>query len=613
MAEARGAASLASDDTAAAPHTLAQAETASSKSSSALDKETEAEKETSQDDERDEDKRRAQEIRDQELEQQAVDEGHDADIPSSIGYVLDERGEAKRRKSIADRSRPTTAKGASKETATAVADADVEKGLAGDAKPDGDASGQDEEQEHDPNVVWWDGPDDPQNPFNWPTWHKALNCTLISALTFVTPLASSIFAPGVPALMAEFHSDSNELAAFVVSVYVLGFAFGPLLIAPLSEIYGRNIVYHVCNVCFIAFVVGCALAPSLNTLIAFRFLSGVFGSCPLTNGGGSIADMVSQEHRGAAMASFAVGPLLGPIIGPVAGGFLASAKGWRWVFWLLVILSGFLSVVFFFSMRETYAPLLLERKARRLRKETGNPLLRSKLDAGLTSADYFQRGIFRPLKMLAFSPIVLIFALYMAVVYGYLYLMFTSVTEVFQSTYGFGTNTVGLVYLGLGVGSMAGMVFFSAMSDRYTRRMAAKEGQGMKPEYRLQMLPLAAVLLPIGFFIYGWTAEYHKHWIAPILGMVVIGFANLVIFMSLQLYLVDAFTIYAASALAANTVVRSIAGAVLPLAGLQMYAKLGLGWGNSLLGFIALALVPAPFFINKYGEYLRKRFEIKDL
>ncbi|CAK7202204.1 hypothetical protein SEUCBS139899_004926 [Sporothrix eucalyptigena] len=602
MIEKRGPASLASSDTAAAPPSTPPAAAAaaaaslptidadtSSSTHSALDKEIERGR------------------HEYELEQQAVDEGHDADIPSSMGMVLDERGEARRRQSIASRSsRPGTSR-----VKSAGADGDVEKGVA--AADGEDASGDADDGDADPNVVWWDGPDDPSNPYNWPTWHKALNCVLISALTFITPLASSIFAPGVPALMAEFRSDSNELAAFVVSVYVLGFAFGPLLIAPMSEIYGRNIVYHVCNIGFIGFVVGCALAPSLNSLIAFRFLSGVFGSCPLTNGGGSIADMVSQEHRGAAMASFAVGPLLGPIIGPVAGGFLASAKGWRWVFWLIVIISGFLTVVLFFSMRETYAPLLLERKTRRLRKETGNQQLRSKLDAGLSPRDYFKRGIFRPLKMLAFSPIVLIFALYMAVVYGYLYLMFTSVTEVFESTYGFSTNTVGLVYLGLGVGSMIGMIFFSAMSDRYTRKMAAKEGQGMKPEYRLQMLPLGAVLLPVGFFIYGWTAQYHKHWIAPIIGMVVIGFANLVIFMSLQLYLVDAFTVYAASSLAANTVVRSIAGAVLPLAGLQMYDKLGLGWGNSLLGFIALALLPAPFFIQKYGEYLRKRFQIKDL
>ncbi|EPE04833.1 cycloheximide resistance protein [Ophiostoma piceae UAMH 11346] len=477
----------------------------------------------------------------------------------------------------------------------------------------GAANNTDDNDEDDPNIVGWDGPDDPENPYNWPTWRKVLNCGLISILTFVMPLASSIFAPGVPALMAEFKSSSNELGAFVVSVYILGFAFGPLLIAPLSEIYGRNPVYHVCNVCFIAFVVGCAKAPSLNSLIAFRFLSGIFGSCPLTNGGGSIADMVSQENRGAAMSMFAVGPLLGPIIGPVAGGFLASAEGWRWVFWLIVIVAGVVSIIFFLSMRETYAPLLLERKTQRLRKETGNPHLRSKLDSGLSPADYFKRSIVRPIKMLVYSPVVLIFAFYMAVVYGYLYLMFTSVTEVFQSVYGFDSDIVGLVYLGLGVGSLVGMAYFSLMSDRHIRKMAAKEGQGMKPEYRLHPMPVGAILLPIGFFIYGWTAEYHKHWIAPIIGMVVIGFANLIIFMAIQIYLVDAFSIYAASALAANTIVRSIAGAVLPLAGLQMYDKLGLGWGNSLLGFIAFAMIPAPFLILKYGEGLRLRFQIKDL
>lgn len=228
--------------------------------------------------------------------------------------------------------------------------------------------------------------------------------------------------------MREFNSDSEELAAFVVSVYVLGFAAGPLLFAPLSEIYGRTIVYHICNIGFIGFMLGCALAPTLNTLIVFRFLSGVFGACPITNGGGSIADMIPQQRRGAAMAIFSIGPLLGPIIGPVAGSFLAEAKGWRWDFWLLVIIAAALSVVMLFSMKETYAPVILERKTRRLRKETGNPLLRSKLDVGLSPRDYFKRGIIRPLKLLAKSPICIIFALYISVVYGFLYLMFTSIT-----------------------------------------------------------------------------------------------------------------------------------------------------------------------------------------
>lgn len=534
---------------------------------------------------------------------QATDEGHDADIPSSIGYVLNELGELKRRRSIAEQRRQSLA-----HRPQSCAEPDAGPGPDIPAKPE-----PDDTEEDDANVVWWDGPDDPQNPYNWPTWRKTLLCGIISCMTFLTPLTSSIFAPGVPELMKEFDNDSDELSAFVVSVYVLGFAFGPLFLAPLSEIYGRNIVYHICNVGFLGFIIGSALAPSLNALIVFRFLSGIFGSCPITNGGGSIADMVAQEHRGTAMSIYSVGPLLGPIVGPIAGGFLASAKGWRWVFWLVTIVSGCLSVVCAIFMRETYAPVLLQRKTMRLRAETGNDLLRSRLDIGLSGRDYFTRGIVRPLKMIVRSPVVQICSLFTSVVYGYLYLLFTSITEVFEDYYNFSTDMVGLVYLGLGVGSLIGMAYFSGLSDRHIKSQAIKYGGGLKPEYRLHVLPVGAITMPIGFFIYGWTAQYHTHWIAPLIGMAVIGFGNLICFMCLQLYLVDAFTIYAASALAANTVFRSIAGAVLPLAGLRMYSTLGLGWGNSLLGFIAVALIPIPFLFLRYGEFLRKKFELKNL
>jgi MFS family permease len=132
-----------------------------------------------------------------------------------------------------------------------------------------------------------------------------------------SPLGSSMFAPGVPEVMEEFQSTNLEIASFVVSVYLLGYTFGPLLIAPLSEMYGRLPIYHTCNVLYIIFNVACALAPSLNSLIVFRFFAGTAGSAPLTIGAGTIADMTSQERRGSAMAIWALGPLLGPVIGPV--------------------------------------------------------------------------------------------------------------------------------------------------------------------------------------------------------------------------------------------------------------------------------------------------------
>lgn len=191
--------------------------------------------------------------------------------------------------------------------------------------------------QQDPNIVDWESPTDPEKALNWSTGKKWANVAIISAVTFLTPLASSMVAPAVPLIMKEFHSSNETVASLVVSIYLLGYAIGPLGLAPLSEIYGRLPVYHACNAMFVIWTMACALAPSIGPLLVFRVLAGIAGSCPLTIGGGSIADLIAQEKRGAAMAIFALGPLMGPVIGPVAGGYLGEAAGWRWVFWLITI------------------------------------------------------------------------------------------------------------------------------------------------------------------------------------------------------------------------------------------------------------------------------------
>lgn len=202
-------------------------------------------------------------------------------------------------------------------------------------------------------------------------------------------------------------------------------------------------------------------------------------------------------------------------------------------------------------------------------------------------------------------------------------LLFTSITEVFQRYYGFSTSNVGLCFLGLGVGSFLGVAIFSAISDKIIKAKAEQvdaeaastgtEKKGMKPEYRLPPLPFAVLCLPLGLLLYGWTAEFRIHWIVPIIGTVFIGMGQLLLFMVLQMYLIDAFTVYAASAVAAITAVRSITGALLPLFGLSMYDKLGIGWGNSLLALVCLPLLLVSILLIRYGEALRERFQIKNL
>lgn len=187
------------------------------------------------------------------------------------------------------------------------------------------------------NIVSWSSESDPHNPRNWTKSKKFLNVGLLSFMSFLAPLASSMMAPGVMQIMEEFHSTNDLLASFVVSVYVLGFAIGPLIFAPLSEMYGRLPMYYICEIMFTIFSVACAVSKNMGSLIAFRFFAGMFGGVPLANGGGSISDMIPQESRGASMAAFAMGLLMGPVTGPVMGGYLVMAEGWRWVFWVIAI------------------------------------------------------------------------------------------------------------------------------------------------------------------------------------------------------------------------------------------------------------------------------------
>ncbi|KAK7728186.1 hypothetical protein SLS57_002656 [Botryosphaeria dothidea] len=364
----------------------------------------------------------------------------------------------------------------------------------------------------DPNIIDWDGLNDPENPMNWTEKKKWTNIGLMSFITLVTPLASSMLGPGIPNILADFDIHSNILASFVLSIYVLGFAVGPMIIAPMSEM----------------------------------------------------------------------------------------------VFWLLTIAAGVVTIVCFLFLRETYAPIILSYKVARLRKETNNPDLRSALapENPLPPRALFMHSILRPLQMLTRSLIIFLMALYASVIYGLLYLLFTTFTFVFEGAYGFSSGTVGLTYLGIGVGMLFGLVFMGFTSDRVIKR-AMQRGETLTPEHRLPLWLVVppALLLPVGLLIYGWTTEYAEsvHWIVPMLGTALFGFGMI----SLMTYLVDAFTTHAASVMAALTLLRSLFGAFLPLAGLDMYDALGLGWGNSLLAFIALAMVPVPVVFSLFGERIR--------
>jgi hypothetical protein len=199
----------------------------------------------------------------------AAAEGHDADIPTNVGSI---HGAPSNASPSLPTNRVESAKHLSMEL-----EKDLEKDLEKGHRP-GSLSSEDDAdeipEESNPNTVFWDGPDDPQNPMNWPVKKRWGTVIIVSAITFLTPLASSMFAPGVPEVMKTFNSTNEMLEGFMVSVYVLGFAFGPLIIAPLSEMYGRLPLYHSCNCFFIIFTIAAAVASNMEMFIVFRFFMG---------------------------------------------------------------------------------------------------------------------------------------------------------------------------------------------------------------------------------------------------------------------------------------------------------------------------------------------------
>ena len=259
-------------------------------------------------------------------------------------------------------------------------------------------------------------------------------------------------------------------------------------------------------------------------------------------------------------------------------------------------------------MRETYAVTILEQKCRSLRDHAGKMGLRSKLDPGLSNTQIFVRAIVRPAKISILSPINIMLSLVSAFINGLLFLLLTTFPLVFQVEYGFSAQTIGLSFLGIGVGNVIALTAFSMTSDRYIRKRVA-EGK-LRPEDRLIPVIFSGPLLATGLLWYGWSAEIHLHWIIPIIGSSLIGMGNILFFAAVTGYLVDAYTIYAASAIAANAVIRSVGGTLLPLVGRSLYQTMHWGWGSTVLAVLCVLFTPAIIFLYIYGETYRLRYPI---
>ncbi|OTA94508.1 hypothetical protein M434DRAFT_29878 [Hypoxylon sp. CO27-5] len=450
-------------------------------------------------------------------------------------------------------------------------------------------------------------PDDPKNPMKFSEGKKwgitALQAIAVLAVTFV----STAYSGGIGEVIREFNI-SEEVAILGISLFVLGFALGPLIWAPLSEMYGRQILFFFTYMGLTAFNAGAAGSQNIQTLVILRFFAGTIGSSPLTNSGGVIADMFPATKRGLATALFATAPFLGPSIGPIVGGFLGVGGGWRWVEGLMACFTGLLWIICCSLVPETYAPILLRKRAEKLSKMTGKVYM-SKLDIGKpkkTVSEEFKVALSRPWILLFREPIVLLLSLYMAIVYGTLYMMFAAFPIVFQQQRGWSPGIGGLAFLGIAVGMLCS-VSYSVWDNKRYAKTAANHNGNAPPEARLPPAMIGSILLPVGLFWFAWTNGREIHWIVCIIASAFFASGLVLVFLSLMNYMIDAYVIYAASALAANSVLRSIFGAAFPLFTTAMYNNLGIHWASSVPGFLAIACLPFPWLFYKYGGAIRMR------
>lgn len=434
----------------------------------------------------------------------------------------------------------------------AEAEKDVEKAAESSPEP---VLQQSNQPAKDPNLVDWNGPDDPENPMNWGRTRKWILTMSLALMTLNITFASSVFSTATMVVSKKF-DISLEVSTLGTSLFVLGFAFGPLLWGPLSELYGRMIPLFTGFSLFIIFQIPVAVAINVETIMLCRFFGGVFGSAPLAIIGGELpcviqafprhhtdcspfsagclADFWGPVDRGIAVVCFAGAVFIGPAAGPVMGGFITQSHlGWRWTAWITMIMAGFFGLIALSLARETFAPVILQRRAARLRRETKNWALHSTRDeAAVTLSDIVTRYISRPMEMMIKEPILLFITIYMSLVYGIVYLLFEAFPISFQEKRGWNLGVGALPFLSITVGVVIGGLYVVYITKTTFARKMAENGGRVIPEDRLPPMIIGGCILPAGLFWFAWTSDPDITWVPQVISAAFIGMGIFVIFVS---------------------------------------------------------------------------------
>lgn len=450
---------------------------------------------------------------------------------------------------------------------------------------------------------------DPENPHNWPAWVRWTYTVVLSTLVVCVAYGSSCITGGL-GTVEEQYGVGLEAAILTCSLMVLGFSLGPLIWSPVSDFFGRRIAYFISMGLYTVFNIPCALSPNLGGLLVSRFLCGVWSSSGLCLVGGSIADMFPSSTRGKAIAFFAFAPYTGPCIGPLVNGFISVSTGrMDLIFWVNMAFAGAMWIMVAF-IPETYAPVILKRRAVRLRKETGNPKIMTEQEAqGVNVNEMMKSILLRPLYFSVTEPVLVMTCFYVCLIYSLLYAFFFAFPVIFSELYGYKDNLIGLMFIPILIGATFALATTFWCESQYLKIVNKRKPT---PEDRLLGAKIGAPFAAIALWMLGATATKKVIWVAPASSGLAFGFGMVLIYYSLNNYIIDCYVQYASSALATKVFLRSAGGAAFPLFTTQMYHKLGLHWASWLLAFISTAMIALPFAFSYWGRPLRHKLSKKD-
>lgn len=437
---------------------------------------------------------------------------------------------------------------------------------------------------------------------------------LLPMSSLVLLMSGAMLAPALGSIRGDLHASASE-GNMILAIYILAFAFGPMILGPCTEVFGRRVVWLSAESMYILWSTAAGFSQSKGMLLAFRVLNGFAASSGFVTAAPVLADIWRSEERGLSYMLSAVVPMFGPAIGPIIGGVITQKASWRWIFWTLSLFDVVLVIIGFLFLPETYGVVLLGRKAAKLRKETGQPyyFAKSSSKGGRVEKDTdpllgrILHSLGRPLRLLLTHPFIWVMALCLAFQFGLMYIMLATLATIAIDTYGQSELASGLHYIAFVVGNTVAAQLGGRLMDRVWARLTKRAGGNTTaPEFRVPLMVPGIVLLPLGLLLYGWAAERRWHWIVVDVGIAIFGCGTISNQQAMQAYVTESYLEYVASATAASQFLRYFAGFGFPTFAPAMFERLGYGWANTMLACIYLVIAaPAPALLWFYGPKLR--------